>query len=355
MIKKIVTSILCVSSFMFLFNVTATVHAQKEKELVALMKQLKVPGVQIIYQKNGNNISYNLGEKKHGSGDKVTANTLFQVASMTKSVAAYAALKLIDKKVLDLDTPLSDYWEYDRLKDDFNAKSITARMVLNHTSGLPNWAKKKPLKTSFKPGVAYRYSGEGFYYLQQVMEYLTGKSLEVIIREEVFIPFGMENSSLLYHKEKNGMYAYGHRGTDGLKPTKLRKFTKANAAYTMLSTATDYTKFVKNGILEGKGLKKETHKLMLSTSSLLKPKNQKTKKAYKHLSYGLGVLLQENELGKKILHGGANGRQFYSIFVADPSKNESLVILTNGANGKKFREKAIEILLPKQIFWMFRR
>lgn len=339
----------------FAFSFMSITHAQEvtEEQLTTLMRQENVPGAQIVHVRDGKTISYNLGEKKYKSGNKVTATTLFQAASMTKAVAAYAMLKLLDKDVFELDIPLSEYWEYDRLRDDPYVNEITARRVLNHTTGLPNWSRNKPLKIGFQPGTAYRYSGEGFFYLQQVLEHLTGKSFEEIVEEEVFTPFDMKESSLLYNDEKDELYAYGHDGPNGLKPSEKRKFRRENVASTMLTTASDYTKFVQQGLLEGKGLKSETLQIMLTPSSSMNPTNS-LNKAYEHLSYGLGVVLQENELGKQIIHTGSNRGRYLSIFIAYPKTKESLVIFTNSANGKAFREKVSELLLDKQTFWVFR-
>lgn len=342
----------------FVLSSSCVIKAQDTMEdvLEALLQQENVPGAQILHVKDGKTTSYNLGEKKYNSGDKVTSQTLFQAASMTKVVAAYAMLRLLDQGVFELDVPLSEYWTYDRLEDDPYVDEITARMVLNHTTGLPNWARNKPLKVGFKPGTDYRYSGEAFFYLQQVVEHLTGKSFEEIVKEEVFIPFDMEVSSLLYDENKDLLYAYGHDGVNGLEPSKKRKFTRENAAYTLLTNASDYTKFVQKGLLEGEGLKPETLKSMLSSSSKMKPKdNAAAIEANQHLSFGLGILLQENELGKQILHTGSNSGRYLAIFIAYPKTNESLVILTNGVNGRVYREKVAELLLEEQTFWSFNR
>src|SRR5699024_9563582 len=126
---------------------------------------------------------------------------------------------LWDKGVIDIDTPLSKYYVYDRLDEEPDAaEKITARMVLAHTTGFPNWQvktgnpawPKSKLKVSFEPGTDFQYSGEGFYYLQEVIEHITGKSLNEIMKEEVFEPLGMKNSSFLYEKKLHlNKYAHG--------------------------------------------------------------------------------------------------------------------------------------------------
>ena len=96
---------------------------------------------------------------------------------MSKPVFAYLVMKLREKGVLDLDTPLSTYAAPPvELKGDPRATLITARRVLSHTTGLPNWrSKEEPFRIDFTPGDRYRYSGEGYSYLQSVVTHLTGR------------------------------------------------------------------------------------------------------------------------------------------------------------------------------------
>lgn len=115
---------------------------------------------------------------------------------------AYVVLKLYERGVIDLDTPLDNYWQYPRLSHEPKAKLMTARMALTHTTGLPNWTKPRgaALQSAFTPGTDFKYSGEGYLYLQKVIEHITGKSLEEIAQEEVFEPLGMQESHYIYKK-----------------------------------------------------------------------------------------------------------------------------------------------------------
>jgi len=82
---------------------------------------------------------------------------------LTKPVVAYAALKLADQGKLDLDAPLSRYLPAPYIDGDARLEQITARRVLSHNSGFPNWRPEgKPLVIHFTPGERFSYSGEGF-------------------------------------------------------------------------------------------------------------------------------------------------------------------------------------------------
>ena len=114
-----------------------------------------------------------------------TEDSVFQAASLNKPVFAYAALKLAREGSLNLDAPLVSYLPhgYLHIQNPFafgrppitdrvlssELQSVTARMVLSHTSGLPNWSSDS-LRFDFKPGTSWQYSGEGFMLLQRVVE-----------------------------------------------------------------------------------------------------------------------------------------------------------------------------------------
>ena len=108
--------------------------------LDTLFKNAGITGVQIKYTKNGKSFNYCYGLAREGETKKITTSSVFQAASLSKPVLAYITMKMVDKKILHLDTALYHYYKYDRIKKDTAAQRITARMVLHHLSGLPNWA-----------------------------------------------------------------------------------------------------------------------------------------------------------------------------------------------------------------------
>jgi CubicO group peptidase (beta-lactamase class C family) len=73
-------------------------------------------------------------------------------------------------------------------------KLITARHVLNHTTGFPNWRQGRDLPIQFTPGSQFQYSGEGFSYLQSVAVEITGQSFQDFMRDDILVPLGMTSS-----------------------------------------------------------------------------------------------------------------------------------------------------------------
>jgi CubicO group peptidase (beta-lactamase class C family) len=115
-----------------------------EKQIKELLEELKVPGLSISIIKNakaGGN--YTFGFKNSESREPVDASTVFEVGSMSKQVFAYAVMKLHEKGVLDLDTPLTKYTKQRFIEGDSRLDRITARHVLSHTTGLPDWRTKR--------------------------------------------------------------------------------------------------------------------------------------------------------------------------------------------------------------------
>ena len=186
----------------------------------AYLAYYKIPGISVAVIKDSKVVYHRgFGVKNTSSHEPVTDDTIFEAASMTKPVFAYTVLRLVDRGVLDLDTPLYTYLPYEDISHDDRYKLITARMVLTHRTGFPNWRTGK-LEIKFTPGTEVSYSGEGFVYLGKVVEKLTGKKLVDLCREEVFAPLGVENASLVWNDDVARLTATGHGGSSPMRKWK---------------------------------------------------------------------------------------------------------------------------------------
>lgn len=337
-----------------------TAKAQKTDSVITYQQLGEIakgstPAIQMAYY-DGNKITdYNYGVRDIESKSPIDSETIFQACSLSKIVATYAFLVLVDKGLLDLDKPLWQYYEYDRLKNDPNKELITARLVLTHQTGLVNWVasagsekwKNSELKTQFTPGTDYMYSGEAYHYLQLVAEKITGKTLDQICSEYVFKPFGMVKSHYVYQNEMGKNMALGH-GDDTTLGTGRGKFKEGNAAYTLLTTADEYMKFVVEGVLNGKGMSKKMHQDFLTPKVTAATKG-KEKEKDKHVKCCFGIRIQENEAGTAYWHTGSNGNAksggFKCVFLVYPKTKKAVTIFTNAAKGW-------DVVLPifKQVF-----
>ena len=171
------------------------------------MKNENVPGVQIALIQDGI-IAWTkgFGVKNTITRKPVTSNTLFEVASLSKVVTAYMALKLIDEGKISLTKPLHYYLSEEWLPPSTYRDSIKLNHVLSHSSGLPKIGKD----IMFEPGTAYYYSANGFNLVKEVMEGVTEESFEELARRLVFKPIGMKSSSFIKQDKLVQQASNGH-------------------------------------------------------------------------------------------------------------------------------------------------
>ena len=166
-----------------------------------LMWRAGVPGLSIAVIRDGKTawIGY-LGLRSEATEKPVTRSTVFNVGSLSKPVFAYGVLKLVDAGKLKLDEPLAPYLPKEFVEGDPRFKQITARFVLSHRTGFPNWpGDGQPLTIHFTPGEKFSYSGAGMVFLQKAVEKITGKPLNDYMQEAVFGPLGMKHSSYVWN------------------------------------------------------------------------------------------------------------------------------------------------------------
>jgi CubicO group peptidase (beta-lactamase class C family) len=308
--------------------------ARLEKDIPTLMKEAEIPGLSIGYIANGQTWAHGFGVTDRKTNTPVTEDTVFNIASLSKTVFSYGVLKLVDQGKIGLDVPLSTYLPKPYIEGDDRLQKITARFVLSHRTGFPNWRGDGPLKIYFTPGERFSYSGEGMVYLQRVVEQIAGKPLNDYMQEAVFTPLGMKNSSYLWRQDFEGHAAAGH-AIDGSEVA-LRKSDEANSAFSLETTARDYSIFLA-AILAGTGLKPATLHEMETPQIAVNPEctnctTQEPKELSKEVFWGLGWGIEKTTQGESLWHWGDNG--IYKAYVAlNIDKRSGLVIFTGSENG----------------------
>ncbi|HEX8492765.1 MAG TPA: serine hydrolase [Pyrinomonadaceae bacterium] len=318
----------------------------KKKELAArlesvipqLMKEGDVPGLSVLLIRDGKVFWQRaFGVKNAETKEPVNDTTVFEAASLSKPVFAYAVLRLADSGKLDLDTPLVKYLPGAYVEDDERLNQITARMVLSHRTGFPNWRPRGgALKIHFTPGEKFSYSGEGFVYLQKVLEHMTGLSLDALMKRTVFEPLGMTSSSYVWQERYQSLKAFGHNQAGGV--TERRQPTEANAAASLHTTSADYARFV-IAVMNGTGLKRETARLMLTPQIKVQEgcqncvNNPGTGRLLPDTSWGLGWGLQQTLDGDSFWHWGDSNNDVQCYVVAYPKQKLGIIIFTDSGNG----------------------
>jgi CubicO group peptidase (beta-lactamase class C family) len=306
--------------------------AQLQEDVPSLMRQADVPGLSIAILRNCRLFwLHNFGVKNATTREPVADNTIFEAASLSKPVFTYAVLKLVDQGKLSLDVPLSNYLPKPYIEADNRLDKITARIVLSHRTGFPNWrGDGNPLTINFNPGERFSYSGEGFVYLQTVVERITGKPLNDVMSELVFTPLGMDSTSYIWRSDFDARTAYGH-DADGT-PTDLRKDDHFNAAASLNTTAHDYALFLA-AILNGAGLKPSTVRDMQTPQIAVDPActnctDHVPKELSKNIFWGLGWGIQRDGNSESLWHWGDNG-YFKCFVVVDRAHQSAVIMFTN--------------------------
>ena len=305
--------------------------------------------------------SANLAEER-----PLRIDTEFYGASLSKSVFAVLVMKLVEQGVIDLDTPLQQYvdeplcknkgqeWHQDLsdLCDDPRYQKITARMSLSHTSGLPGWRWFEPdqkLRIHFEPGERYNYSGEGMTFLQIVLEKITGKTLEELMHEHVFKPYGMNTSSYTWQPRFETDYAVGHNKNGEVYPKD--KDNAARAPSTLETTTPDLARFM-DAVLRGDGLSKASWNEMFSPQIRIRTRTQFGPGASEEsdandaieLSYGLGWGLLRTPYGwGAFKEGHGDGFQHYMILF--PETGLGVLLLSNSDNAESLFDHLLRITI----------
>ena len=269
-----------------------------------------------------------------------TEDSIFQAASLSKPVFAYAVLKLAQEGLLSLDTPLVSYLPqgYWHVQNPFafgrppisdrvvatELRSVTARMVLNHTTGLPNWSSE-PLVFDFAPGTGWQYSGEGFLLLQRAVEEITSEKLDDFMRRWLFDPRGMSNSAFRWQPQFANAFMPG-----------MPRYVEIPDAFAPLSlhtSAKDYAKFLAALMADPLAVQ-----LIAEAPVAVVPKLG--------LGWGLGWGIERGETETFIWQWG-NNPGYRAFVMASTSSGDAVVMLTSSENGLAMAEPIVTAVLPQ--------
>jgi CubicO group peptidase (beta-lactamase class C family) len=332
-----------------------------DEEMPRDLAEFNVPGAAIALIQNGEIVA----KKGYGFADMensipVTPTTGFNIGSISKTIAAWGVMTLVEKGKLDLDAPVSTYLSRWRLPEsEFNEDGVTLRRLLSHTAGLslhgyPGWKPDDELPTLeeslsgktngsgdvrliMEPGTKWEYSGGGYTLAQLIIEEVTGQSFADYMRQAVLRPLGMSNSDYQLTEKilSKSSLAYDETGM----PTYSPRFT-AKAAAGLQTTVEDLAIFAaaalsgKNGQTPGRDvLMPETVELMLTPAPASNNR------------YGLGYEVMLMPDGRRANgHGGAN-RGWRATFGILPETGDGLVIMNNSTNGSHLNQKISQFWL----------
>lgn len=321
------------------------------------MEALHVPGVSIVVIHGGQIVwAGGFGLKNAGTTDSVTTSTLFQVASISKPVAASAALQLMEAGKISLDEDVNNYLKSWKIPENsFTVKEkVTLRRILSHSAGLTvsgfvGYKSDEPIPTlrqildgekpsnnpairvDTTPGSLSRYSGGGFLILQQLLIDVTGEPFPSLLKRLVFDPVGMTLSTYEQPLPRSRLKeaASGHDGEGVVLKGKWHTYPEMAAAG-LWTTPTELAEWALEISRAWTG--QPSRLLPKSTAQQMLTLQQAPLGSGMAPQFGLGLALQGEGNSFSFTAAGQN-RGFLARFVMYPALGKGAVVMTNADGG----------------------
>lgn len=300
------------------------------------MKEFNIPGLSLAIINKGE-VAYhkNFGYANLEHLLPVTDTTIFEAASMSKSLFSFFVMTYVEGGKLDLDKPLYEYLSFPDIAYDDRYKKITARMVLSHRSGFPNWRENeqaKKIKIKFEPGTDYLYSGEGYQYLAMVLKHIENTNwtgLEAAFQDKIAKPLGLKHTVFIQtpytRKYKADPYDKHGKWIDWRNDYWNKKGDGVfGAAYSVHSEPVDFAKWM-IAVMNKELLSEESYDELLKSHSEIPEED---------ISYTLGFMKYPFPIVNTYGHGGKNSG-FTCFYTLNTSKDWGFVLFTNSEYGQQ--------------------
>ncbi len=280
------------------------------------------------------------------TGQKVTPETLFSVASVTKLFVGAAVMQLAEQNHINLDDPIIKYLSYFNLRDE-RYKRITILQMLSHTSGLPD-IEAEELYSSWEhpeyddealeryvrglhdislmanPGESYSYSSMAYDILGDLISKVSGMPFEQYVKKRLLDPLGMDKSTVLFKDVDKSLLASPHLMDDnfGYKVSELIPYSRRHPACgTLFSNVMEMSHWaiasMNRGLFKGKRILRD-----FSYETMWRPA------VLEDNPVGISWLIEDFGPYKLFSHGGGDPgyrTEFYII----PEKGIGVVVMAN--------------------------
>ncbi|HEX5807127.1 MAG TPA: serine hydrolase domain-containing protein [Anaerolineales bacterium] len=313
------------------------------KKIVSEMKRLQVPGVAIGIWHNGQESAEGFGITSVEHPLTVTADTLFQTGSISKTFTGTMMMQLAEQGKVDLDAPVRKYIRDFKLRNKEVAQKVTVRHLLTHMGGwvgdyfndfgngddaLARMVRDVAKLPQAQPlGTLWSYNNTGFNIASRIIEIVAKKPYEQAAQEILFDPLGLK-MSFFYPSDElfTHRFVVGHQKVNGkVQVTRPWAIGRAgNGVGGVVSTVCDLLKYARFHMSKGQ-------KGVLSSRSLRLMRQPQVDAGPRGM---MGITWFIRKVGDLTVyaHGGAtNGQQAYFFFI--PDRDFACVILTNSDDG----------------------
>ncbi len=343
-------------------EVTEINHAKEIEEVLTAFDSIHnnyvreseaVGGAVVITYKGQVALIECFGVKKAGENNAINENTIFRLASVSKTITGVLAGILADEKIIDPEDKVLDYLPQLRLKFPESTNSIKIKHLLSHTSGLVPHAfdimveDQVPLDQIMQrlneaeivtpPGLAYAYQNVMFSLYDPVVAAKTGKSFDSVLREKVFEPFGMKDASTDFESfQNNENKAFPHQKVEkGYNPIKLNnRYYVTKPAAGVNASISDMGQFLIAISSKNDDLLSQNARNMIFTpqvESILKRSYYKNWDKIESKYYGIGWRIIDYK-NHKVAHHGGYVSGYQSEIAVCLEEEIGIVILTNSPN-----------------------
>jgi putative pyoverdin transport system ATP-binding/permease protein len=319
-----------------------------ENYIRQVMKDNRIPGLSLgIVEKDAVIYTNGFGLASIKKGTLVSAKTIFDLASCSKSFTALAVLLLWHDGFIDIDKPFKHYVPEFKLVSNNEANIITIRQLLNQTSGIPGTfsepvayhqgtdamrdlvAAVQKVSVNRPPGTSFEYTNLNYALLGALVERVSGETFEDYVKEHIFKPLGMNNSTLSPEVAKRLDRADGHQLFLGKVVTRNVPVYRSMApAGWVMSSAEDMCRWLElnlnDGILDGiQAMPSDIIRLMHSTEVAIT-------KAGETAGYAMGWFTDTTDDGTPVLWHGGDTPNFLAEMIMLPEQNIGVIMLVNG-------------------------
>ena len=313
--------------------------------ITAKMTEYQVPGGALGVFAGGQTAIRMFGMTNVDDPQPMTADTIWTVASISKTMTTTAVMKLVEDGRVDLDAPVQRYIPDFRVLDDIASRTVTPRHLLTHTPGwegqlstedkggdaLADFAMRimRDLPQLATPGQVWSYNNAGFALAGRLIEVVTGRAIHDALRELVFAPIGLSRTFTRLADAMTHRLSLGHREQGGrtqvIRPYQTTSSTTAGGVMTSIADLMKYARFhLGSGATDGKPY--------LSRTRLDEMKTPQLKKNATTDEMGVGWHLRRLSGVETCAHGGTlNGHCLLVELV--PARNLAFAILTNHTDG----------------------
>ncbi len=320
------------------------------------MCRLGVPGVALGLIADGREHMAGFGVTSVENPLPVTADTLFQIGSTTKTITATIIMQLVEQGLIDLDRPVRDYLPDLRLADQTAEATVTTRHLLTHAGGwsgdffrdtgsgddnLARYvAEMAGLEQIVPVGEVWAYNNAGFGLAARLIEVVTGQGYEAVAQERVLDPLGMDNSFFFPADVISRRFAVGHRVDEELGPVVERPWALARSAHGvggLCSSARDQLRYARFH-MAGDRMTPDDQRLLSPESLAAMQTPQRPANFGRQM--GLSWFLKAYDGVWTVAHGGATNGQL-SAFLMVPARNFAITVLTNADEGSLLHDAVV--------------